>query len=97
MTTQKTRAVVKGLTKRGIQHIKCTERGAQRKARTVCARRVRKAAARRLDKAGSLGTPTRISHGFTYNVPSTVTAGAKKLGVRGHGGVTVAREASMLL
>ena len=36
----------------------------KRKARTVCARRVRKAAVRRLVKAGSSGTPTRISHGF---------------------------------
>jgi hypothetical protein len=36
----------------------------KRKARTVYARRVRKAAVRRLVKAGSPSTPTRISHGF---------------------------------
>jgi ribosomal protein S3 len=36
----------------------------KRKARTVCARRVMKVAVRRVVKAGSIGTPTRISHGF---------------------------------
>jgi hypothetical protein len=32
----------------------------KRKAQTACERRVRKAAVRRLDKAGSIDTPTRI-------------------------------------
>jgi hypothetical protein len=34
---------------------------------------------------------------FTRSVPGTATAGIKKLGVRGHGGVTASREAAMLV
>jgi hypothetical protein len=33
---------------------------------------------------------------FTCTVPGTATASAKKLGVRGHGGVTASRKAAML-
>jgi hypothetical protein len=101
MTTQKTRAVVEGLTKRDIHTVRREVH--KRKVRTACARWVRKAAVRRLVEAGSIRTPTKISHGFarpslqkhsTCIVPGTATASAKKLGVRGHGGVTASREAA---
>jgi hypothetical protein len=80
----------------------------RRKARTVCARRVTKAAVRRLVEAGSSGTPTRTSHvllGHRFKkfylqrarLPGTAMASAKKLGVRGHGGVMASWEAAMLV
>jgi hypothetical protein len=77
----------------------------ERHARTACAGRVRKAAVRRLVKAGSIGTPTRISHGFArpslpsfnYSVPGTAACDANKLEVRGHGGVTASREVTILV
>jgi hypothetical protein len=69
---------------------------------------VGKAAVSRLFKAGSFGTPTRISHvlrGYRSEkfhmqrtrLPGTAMARAKKLGVRGHGGVTASREAAVLV
>jgi hypothetical protein len=48
----------------------------KRKARTVCARRVRKAAVRRLVNAGPSGAPTRISHGFARPSPQKVSSAA---------------------
>jgi hypothetical protein len=35
------------------------------------------------------------SKSFICDVPGTATASAKKLGVRGHGGVTASRDAAM--
>jgi hypothetical protein len=70
----------------------------KKKARKVCARRVRKAAVRRLVNAGPLarrrgyrmvlrGHRPKMFHLQRTRLPSTAMASAKKLGVRGHGGV----------
>jgi hypothetical protein len=106
MTAWKTRAVVKGLTKRDIQLNQCTVKGAQKQGKD--------GACEEGEEGGSkeVGQNTLNWHAnehiawfcaataprsFPCNVPRIATASAKKLGVRGHGGVTALREAAMLM
>jgi hypothetical protein len=106
MTTRKTRAVVEGLMMRDIQPYKCAERGAQKEGTHGVCEEGEEGGGEEVgqswlnwhaDEDIAWFYAAIAAKSFTCSVPGTATADIKKLGVRGHGGVTASREAAMLV